>query len=131
MGAVLPTTTSQGDVLTGLVKLTVDGTTFRVKGAIDYDLGVPVSEEIIGQDGVHGFKQTPKAAYVECEVTDGRSYDIKQILKAQNVTVTVSLNNGKTITFTNCTQTGDGKLNTEESTITLKWTSLNQGVETK
>lgn len=131
MGAVLPTTTAQGDVVTGLVKLTVDGVTYRVKGAIDYDLGLPMAEEIIGQDGIHGFKETPKVAYVECEVTDGYSYDLKQIINATNVTVVVALNNGKTVTFTNCRQTGEGKVNSEESALTLKWVSMNQGVETK
>lgn len=129
MGAIGTTSSSIGAVMTGIVKLTVEGTIYRIKGAIDYNLGLPLREVIKGQDGVHGFKETTQEATVEVTSTDGSDYDLAAILTATDVVVSVFLNNGKTITFANCFQAGDGKVNTEEGEFTLKWISMSKGIE--
>lgn len=128
--AVQPTSTSIGAVQTGIVKLTVDGTTYRVKGAIDYNLGYPMRETILGQDAPHGYKLTPQTPFVECATTDGNDYDIQQILTAANISnITVELSNGKQITYTDCWYAGEGTVNTEESELTLRFESVNRGSE--
>lgn len=130
MSGIAQSTTAAGAVRAGLVKVKVDGVLYRVKGAVDYDLGLPVREPIVGQDGVHGFTEKPGVAYVECSITDGSDYDLKAILNADDATVTVEKNDGKVITFSNCTRTGEAKINSEENEIgSVRWTSLNEGIE--
>jgi hypothetical protein len=130
MGTVSQATAaSSGTVATGLIKVTVDGFTYRAKGEVEFNLGLPKRELITGVDGHHGYKEVPQEAYVGFKSTDGSDYDLKTILTSNNCTVVINSNNGKTVTFSDCFQSGEGTVSSEESEFDVRWTSLNQGVE--
>ena len=83
----------------GIIYVKVDGRQYDAKGAYTYNLGKPKRDAIIGSDGVHGYKETPQVAFIEGAVTDSDDLDLASLVTADNVTVTLELNNGKTIFY--------------------------------
>ncbi len=105
----------------GIIFVKIDGAQVRAKGAFTYDLGVPQRKSVVGHDGVHGFSETPKAAYLEGEITDGRNIDLKALQSISNSTITLDLANGKTILFPQAVYTGDGTAGTEDGNAKVKF----------
>ena len=79
----------------GIIYVKVDGKQYDAKGAYTYNLGKPKRDAIIGANGVHGYKETPQVAFIEGAVTDSDELDLATLVTADNVTVTLELNNGK------------------------------------
>jgi hypothetical protein len=80
---------------------------------------------IIGGDGVHGFKETPQVAFIEGAVTDKGSLDMAALASGRDLTVTLSLSNGKVIVLRNGWFASDGTASTEESEIPVRWEGAN------
>lgn len=104
----------------GILFLKVDGTQYDAKGSFTYNLGVPKREAIVGADKVHGFKESVQPAFIEGEVTDSSSLDLKTLLQLDGVTATLELANGKVIVLRNAWYAGDGNVQTEEGNIVLR-----------
>lgn len=107
----------------GAISLDLDGELQEAKGNFSYNLGHPKREEIIGADGVHGYKETPQAAYIEGEVTDRGDLNVAALVTAENKTVTLSLGNGKAIVLREAWFSAEGQVQTEEGNIQIKFTS--------
>ena len=105
----------------GLLQLQTGGEIQDAKGEFTYNLGVPKREEIVGSDGVHGFKETPQVAYIEGAITDRSTLDVKALVSGKDVTVTLALANGKTISLRNAWFAGDGNITTGEGEIAVRW----------
>ena len=60
----------------GTLFFKVDGTQYKAKGNFEYDLGAPKREAITGPDGVHGYKEMPKAPYVTGAITNDGVPDV-------------------------------------------------------
>ena len=108
----------------GQIFLSVNGQRQRAKGAFTYDLGTPKRDPVVGSDGVHGFKEMPKAAYVEGEITDSGTFDMAGLMNVTNATVTLNLANGKTIVFYQAAYTGDGTVSTEEGNAKFRFDAI-------
>ena len=108
----------------GLIEVTVDGSRLSVKGAVDYGLGKPVREAIVGHDGqVHGYKETFVAPFIELEITDSEELSLDQLANVTDSTIVVSLANGKGFAIRNAwcvNQDGLGG-NSEEGAIKLRF----------
>jgi len=104
----------------GIIIVKIDGQQVRAKGGFTYDLGVPKNDAVVGSDGVHGFKSMPKPAYLEGEITDSKTTDVKALMSITNSTVTLEAANGKVIVFYQATYTGDGTIGTEEGNIKFR-----------
>jgi len=108
----------------GVVFVKVDGQQLRAKGAFTYDLGAPQRKAVVGSDGVHGFSETPKAPYLEGEITDSGTLDMSAIHNIRNATVTLDLANGKTIVFREAFYSGDGTVQTEEGNAKVRFDAV-------
>ncbi len=106
----------------GTITVRRNGEALLVKGSVEYNLGVPKREAVIGLDGLHGFKELPQPAFIRIEATDAGDLDLAALLEAADDTVTAELANGKTVVMRNASQTGEGTVNPEEGTIALEWT---------
>lgn len=115
----------------GIIYVKVDGKQYDAKGAYTYNLGKPKRDAIIGADGVHGYKETPQVAFIEGAVTDSDELDLATLVTADNVTVTLELNNGKIITLSRAWFAGDGTASTEEAEIPVRFESKNRAQEVK
>jgi hypothetical protein len=107
----------------GIYSLQISGVQYDVKGNATYNLGRPVREAIIGADRVHGYKETPQAAFVELELTDRADLDLNALVTMTNVSVTLQLANGKVVALNNAWYAGDGTGNTEEGNIAARFES--------
>lgn len=101
----------------GLLTLRLNGVGYLAKGKFSYGLGVPKREPIMGVDRPHGFKELPVIGFIEGEITDDGSLDLVSLFTAQGATVTLQLNNGKTVMADSAWYAGDGKTETDEGNV--------------
>lgn len=105
----------------GIISVAVNGVRYDAKGNYTYNLGRPLREEIVGSDGVHGFKETPQAAFIEGEITDRSDMDLDALVSLTGATVTLELGNGKVIALRDAFFAGEGTGNTEEANIAVRF----------
>lgn len=113
----------------GIIQLQINGVLYEAKGNFTYGLGNPKRESIVGSDSVHGYKETPQAAFIEGEVTDRLSLDLTTLLTAENATVTLTLANSKVIVLRDAYQVAEGTGNTEEGNVGIRFESKGKGEE--
>ena len=109
----------------GTITIRRNGEALLVKGSVEYNLGVPKREPVLGLDPenkLHGYKEMPQAAFIRCEATDAGDLDLAELLEGADDTITAELANGKTVVMRNAAQTGEGTVNPEEGSIALEWT---------
>ena len=112
-----------------LITLQIDGQVYEAKGDFSYNLGHNARTAIIGADGVHGYSEAPQAAYIEGAVTDSSDLDLAKLVDSDGVTVTLRLNNGKTIVLPNAWFAGDGTASTNEAEISIRFESRSHAQE--
>lgn len=109
----------------GLVQLQISGEVLDAKGAFTYGMGRPKRETIIGSDGVHGFKETPTPAFIEGAITDRGTLDLAALTTGRDLTVTLTLGNGKVIVLRDAWFAGEGTASSEEAEIPVRWEGAN------
>lgn len=107
--------------ISGLIYIKVDGQQYRAKGNFTYNLGKPKREAVVGADGVHGYKELPKAPFIEGEISDEATLNLAALQDITDATVTLELPNGKTIVLRKAFYAADGDGQTEESNIQLRF----------
>ena len=105
----------------GTIFFSVDGERFDAKGNFSYNLGAPKRDTIHGADGVHGYKETIQAAFIEGEITDRGDLSLDRLVRMTGVTVTLELANGKVIVLRDAWFAGDGTGTTEEGAIQVRF----------
>lgn len=101
----------------GIIRVSVDGTTYRAKGNFTYNLGGVVREGIVGATGIDGFKETHVPAFIEGEITDDGDFDMdafRSLGEDSGATAVLELKDGRTFAFADGWYAGDGTFNTEE-----------------
>lgn len=112
----------------GTLQFKINGTLFDAKGSFSYSLGGVKREAIVGSGGISGFKETPIPAYVEGGITDSNALDLKALLAMTDETVTLILANGKTVSWAHAWYAAEGKVETEEGNIEIRFEAA-RGVE--
>lgn len=106
----------------GFIHVKADGVVLEAKGDFSYDIGGVKREAIIGADGtIHGFKETAVPSYIEGAITDRSDLDTNALFNGTNLTVTLELANGKTISQRGAWYAGDRTVTTSESEIKVRW----------
>lgn len=83
--------------IAGIVYFKIDGTLYNVRGNVKYATGDRERETITGLDGVHGYKEMPTAPFIECDISDNGSLDLKKLQDFTESTVTLELASGKQV----------------------------------
>lgn len=109
----------------GLIQLQVNGEIQDAKGSFSYNLGRPKREALVGSDAVHGYKEMPQVAFIEGAITDRGTLDVAAIATGRDVTVTLSLANGKMIVLRDAWFAGEATASTEEAEIPVRWEGAN------
>lgn len=115
----------------GLIYVKINGLQIEAKGNFTVGYGKPKREAIVGADGVHGYKETPQISYVEGAVTDASDLDTAALLETVSATVTVDLNNKKTLILEDAWYSGEGTMSTEEGEIGIRFESRHQITEVR
>lgn len=105
----------------GKIYFKVDGVQYAAKGAFSYNLGRDRNEASKGADGHLITKVTPQPAFCEGAITDGSGFDLAAFLALEDATVTLELQNGKTIVFNNAINTSEGTVGTEEGEMAIRF----------
>lgn len=105
----------------GIITVRANGAQLRAKGSWSYNLGRPMREAIVGADGVHGYKETPRAAFVEGATTDRGDLDLSALQGLRDATVTLDLANGKTVVLSQAWFAGEGTATTEEGEVQVRF----------
>jgi hypothetical protein len=109
----------------GLIQVQVDGEIYDAKGSWSYNLGRPKREAVIGADGVHGFKETPQPAMIEGALTDRGTLDLAALATGRDLTVSLTLGNGKLIVLRDAWFAGEGTGTSEEGEVAVRWEGAN------
>ncbi len=109
----------------GLIQLQISGEIQDAKGSFSYNLGRPKREAIVGADGVHGYKEMPQVAMIEGAITDRGNLDVAALALGRDLTVTLTLGNGKVVVLRDAWFAGEGTASTEEAEIPVRWEGAN------
>lgn len=113
-----------GNKRAGIIYLKIDGEVFDAKGNFTYNLGRPKKEMIVGADRVHGIKETVQVPFIEGEITDKQELNLSDLLNITDATITLELNNGKTIVLKQATYSADGDGQTEDGNVQLRFEGM-------
>lgn len=107
--------------ISGTAYFTVDGTRYSLKGNMTIALGAREREAVVGLDEVHGYKEIPAVAFIECDVTDKPDFNINVLNDLDDSTVTVELVNGKVAVLRNAWQANNIELNVDEGELSVRF----------
>lgn len=113
----------------GTIAFNADGVLYDAKGEFTYNLGRPKRTPIVGATTIHGYKEEPQPAFIEGEITDKTSLDLNKLVTLKDVTVTLTLANGKVVILSEATYTGEGTGNTGEGNIGVRFETDGQNAE--
>lgn len=105
----------------GVATLTVDGASYALRGNFGYRVATVERTSIIGQDGIHGYKEMPAAGQVKAQLTNTGGLSVAQLNQMTNVTIVAELANGKIITGRRMWTTGTQEVDGSEATVDVVW----------
>jgi hypothetical protein len=115
-------------LIAGSIEFKINGEIYLAKGSFKFSTNKFKTETILGQDRVHGFKKMPLAPFIEGEITDSSDLDYDKVFTLSNATITLSLNNGKVIILDQASFVGDGEVETEEGSISVRFEGVDCSV---
>ncbi|TKI02896.1 phage tail tube protein [Martelella alba] len=107
--------------LAGTAYVTCDGITIMVAGQFKYSPSTVKRDTLTGMDGVHGYKETPNAPYISCQVRDSGGTTVADFNGQTNITVVAELANGKTIIGSGMWCVNVQEVDSTEATFDIRW----------
>jgi hypothetical protein len=108
----------------GVIQFQVNGMVYDCEGSFSYNLGNPKREGLVGQDRVHGYKELPQLPYVEGSIRDSKELSMNDLQNMNESTVTLKLANGKTIMLREAWYAADGKGETEDGKMEVRFEGM-------
>lgn len=108
----------------GLIELQIDGEMMDAVGNFTYNLGRPKREALAGADRVHGYKETPQVAFIEGEIRDRRTLDLRRLVDMTDATIWLRFAHGKGVVLRNAWFAGDGTGNSDEANFAIRFEGL-------
>ena len=108
----------------GTLFLKVNGEQLQAKGEFTYNVNPVKRESVVGADKVHGFKEEPKAMFIEGAITDSDELDLLALQSTRDATVILELANGKTITLSEAFYAADGDVTHTEGEIQFRFEGI-------
>lgn len=115
------TTNPTTNRLAGLANLSIGGVTYLLQGEFKYSPGIVDRETLIGMDQVHGYKETPRAPFIEGRLRDANSVVVAAFNALTGVNISVTLANGKTITGSNMWTTKAQEVDSMEALFDVRF----------
>jgi hypothetical protein len=107
--------------LAGIASIQVGGVTYLLQGELSYSPSKVTRETLAGQDQVHGFKEMPVASFISGSLRDTNNLTVADFNQMTNVTISLSLANGKQVVGRNMWCTGVQEVKTQEATFEVKF----------
>ena len=78
----------------------------------------------MGADTIHGYKEEPKAQFIEGAITDSDELDLAGFQAITDATITLELANGKVIMLREAFYAADGDVTTGEGEIQVRFEAI-------
>src|SRR5262245_18771182 len=108
----------------GVAYLKVDGYQYMLRGDLTITPGRFSREGIAGQDGIHGYTETPTIPKIAATITDTAGLSIDQLWNVVCSTVTAELSNGKVYILRDAWVSAVDPLNTSEGSIAVTFQGM-------
>ncbi len=109
------------NVIAGIAQVSVNGKTYQLEGTAKYNPSKVKREAMIGQDGFHGWKETPVTGTIALTVRDAGDLSVADFNAMRNATVVLQLANGKIVTGRNMGTTDVQEVDTENAKFDVKF----------
>lgn len=111
--------------ISGYVEGTLNGVLLQLNGNWTYNLGIPKREGKVNTDfRVAGYSEVGQVPYFEGEITDAGDFDVADLCKTKEATLTLTVGNGKKIMLRDAYYAGSGDVGTEEANISVRFEGL-------
>jgi hypothetical protein len=110
-------------------KLFINGVRYLVKGSLEYNLGRPKRDPVLGDDKPHGYKDVQQMAMIRCTITVTPDVDVDRIVTGEGLNVAAELPDGRVVMIESAWQSGEGTVNTAEGELPVEFSSAEPGVE--
>lgn len=81
--------------IAGVCFIKVDGRQYNLRGNLVVSISPTERAGVAGQDGVHGFIETPRVPFIAGNFSDTDDLSINDLDAIENATITAELANGK------------------------------------
>lgn len=105
----------------GKLTVKVGGVQQWARGEWSYNLGRPKREAVVGVDGTHGYQETPQVAFIEGTISNRGDLDVGALCEITNETVTIELDNGKTVFLRNGWYAADGTVKANSGEVEVRF----------
>jgi hypothetical protein len=100
----------------------VDGVQYSLQAGLTIDPLTTTREAMVGLDGVHGIKATPRAPTIAATLTKDESTKLAVLGRIENSTITAECADGTTYVLAEAFQSGDLSFNAGDGTFTVTFT---------
>jgi hypothetical protein len=108
----------------GVAYLKVDGYQYLLRGDLTVSIDLMERTGVAGQDGIHGYTETPRVPFISATLTDIGGMSLQQLQKVTCSTITVELNNGKVYILRDAWTSEARELNTAEGSVAVKFEGM-------
>jgi hypothetical protein len=105
----------------GIAFLKADGVQYDLVGNFSVSPSMIERAMLVGQDGVHGFSEMPRAPYIEGDIRLVAGLTVAQLDAMTNATVTAELATGAVVTLQQACTTAAHVINTRDGIVHVRW----------
>ncbi len=110
--------------ITGTCYVAINGEQLEAFGDWKVHMGTPKREELMGHNGVQGYKEEQQAPYFEGSVRKTSNLDLKALFNARDITATLEANDGTSYVLRDAFAASDGEWSTEEGDVPVKFVGV-------
>ena len=110
--------------IAGVCYLKVDGAQYALRGSLKVSPDDIEREGIAGQDGVHGYKETPRVPSISGDISDKGGLSLEALRNITDATVTAELANGKVYTLRNAWTKAAHELDTAKGQVSVTFEGM-------
>jgi hypothetical protein len=108
----------------GVAFLKVDGGQYLLRGDLIVSPDRVERKGVAGQDGIHGYTETPRVPFITAKLTDTAGLSLAQLQAVVAATVTAELNNGKVYLLREAWAAEARELNTQEGSLEVRFEGM-------
>jgi len=110
--------------IAGVAFVYVDGRQYPLRGNLVISIDTIERTGVAGQDGVHGFTETPRVPWIEGDFSDIGGLSLMSLQAMCDTTVTAELANGKTYILRNAWTSTAREFNAADGQATVRWEGM-------
>src|SRR5262245_59988383 len=110
--------------IAGVAYVYVDGQQYPLRGGLTISIDTIERTGVAGQDGVHGFIETPRVPWIEGDFSDLGELSLTVLMAMCDATITAELANGKVYVLRNAWTSGAREFDAAEGQATIRFEGM-------